>query len=75
MITSIPSYVVFHFLPARREGPLPLDTVVKDYIRLSVDTNNRSSNTKYCLAQMLHEEMDGRVGRSLLAAANMRDIW
>ena len=70
-----PSYTIVHFLPARREGPLPLGEVVRDYIRLSVDTNNRSSNTKYCLAQMLHEEMDGREGRSLLAAANMRDIW
>ena len=59
----------------RKEGPLPLDEVIKDYVRLAVDCDNNTSNTKYCVAQMLQSAMEGAPGKALLAAANMREIW
>lgn len=60
---------------SRKEGLLPLEEVIKDYIRLAVDCDNNTSNTKYCVAQMLQSAMEGKEGRALLAAANMREIW
>ena len=59
----------------RKEGPLSLDEVIKDYVRLAVDCENNTSNTKYCVAQMLQSAMEGAPGKALLAAANMREIW
>jgi tRNA-dihydrouridine synthase 2 len=58
----------------RKEGPLSLDEVIKDYVRLAVDCENNTSNTKYCVAQMLQSAMEGAPGKALLAAANMREI-
>ena len=60
---------------SRKEGPLPLEDVIKEYLRTAVDYDNYSTNTKYCLAQMMHENMETREGQSLLAASNMREIW
>ena len=62
-------------LTCRKEGPLPLEEVIKDYVRLAVDCDNNTSNTKYCVAQMLQSAMEGPQGKALLAAANMREIW
>ena len=59
----------------RKEGPLPLTEVIKDYIRLAIECNNNTSNTKYCVAQMLQSAMEGKDGKALLAATNMREIW
>jgi tRNA-dihydrouridine synthase 2 len=58
----------------RKEGPLPLTEVIKDYIRLAIECNNNTSNTKYCVAQMLQSAMEGKDGKALLAATNMREI-
>lgn len=61
--------------PPRREGPLPVEEVVKAYIRTAVDTDNYYANTKYCLAQIMHNDMDTPEGQALLAANSMREIW
>ena len=59
----------------RREGPLPLQDVIRDYICLAVDSGNRSANTKYCIAQMLRERIAEKEGQALFAASNMKEIW
>ena len=59
----------------RKEGPLPLEEVIRDYVKLAVDCDNNTSNTKYCVAQMLQSAMEGPSGKALLGAANMREIW
>lgn len=59
----------------RKEGLLPLEDVIRDYVRLAVDCDNNTSNTKYCVAQMLQSAMEDATGKALLAAANIRDIW
>lgn len=59
----------------RKEGPLPIDDVIREYLKLAVDYDNYHSNTKYCLAQLLHDNMDSPEGRALLASSSMRDLW
>lgn len=62
----------------RKDGPVPVNEVVKEYIKLAVDYDNHDGNTKYCLAQMMHENMDSVEGRRLLSAHSMQeicDIW
>ena len=68
------SYVQW-MLFCRKEGLLPLEEVIRDYIQLAVDCDNNTSNTKYCVSQMLQSAMEEKDGRALLAAANMRQIW
>ena len=52
-----------------------MNEVVKEYIKLAVDYDNHDGNTKYCLAQMMHENMDSVEGRRLLSAHSMQEIW
>lgn len=59
----------------RKEGPLPSEEVIRQYIRLAVDYDNYFPNTKYTLAQMMQELLDTAKGRALLATNSMRDIW
>ena len=59
----------------RKEGLLPLEEVIRDYVRLAVDCDNNTSNTKYCVAQMLQSAVESAPGKALIAAANMREIW
>ena len=64
-------------LLCRKEGALPHTEMIQRYLKLAVDTDNYSSNTKYCLAQMLQggQVMDSREGQALLSAGPMREIW
>jgi len=61
--------------PCRKEGPLPSEEVIRQYIQLAVDYDNYFPNTKYTLAQMMQEVLDTAKGRALLATNSMRDIW
>ena len=59
----------------RKEGPLPLNDVIKQYLKIAVDTDNNISNTKYAIAQMLQSSVVNKDGQALLAAGSMREIW
>ncbi|XP_046842826.1 tRNA-dihydrouridine(20) synthase [NAD(P)+]-like [Xenia sp. Carnegie-2017] len=62
----------------RKEGPLPIDTVIKDFIKFAVEYDNSFSNTKYCLAQMMHEVLESSKGIALKHSRTMKelcDIW
>ncbi|XP_065915860.1 tRNA-dihydrouridine(20) synthase [NAD(P)+]-like [Dysidea avara] len=62
----------------RKEGLLPVDQVARDYLQLAVDYDNYASNTKYCLAQLLHDQLETELGQSLMKARTMRelcDVW
>ena len=61
-------------IPYRKEGPLPVDEVAKEYIKLAVDYDNYFPNTKYTLAQMVLTT-DLNKGRALLATSSTREIW
>ncbi|KAJ6666070.1 hypothetical protein lerEdw1_000974 [Lerista edwardsae] len=58
----------------RKEGPLPLKEVMQEYIKYAVRYDNHYTNTKYCLCQMLREQLENAQGKKLHAAQSMREI-
>lgn len=42
----------------RKEGKLPVKDVVKDYVKIAIETDNGFSNTKYCILMTMHDDMD-----------------
>ena len=77
-MTTIFLHIVILFVricTPRKEGVLPIDDVIKDYVKLAVDYDNYHSNSKYCLAQLLHDNMDSPQGKALLASNTMRELW
>ena len=59
----------------RKEGLLPIDDIIRDYVKLAVDCDNYHANSKYCLAQLLHDNMASPQGKALLASSTMRELW
>ncbi|XP_075693600.1 tRNA-dihydrouridine(20) synthase [NAD(P)+]-like isoform X2 [Rhinoderma darwinii] len=58
----------------RREGLLPLEDVMRDYIRHAVRYNNHYTNTKYCLCQIMRDQLESPLGRKLHAVQSALDI-
>lgn len=58
----------------RRGGFLPLEDVMRDYIRHAVMYNNHYTNTKYCLCQMMRDQLESPLGRKLHATQSTLDI-
>lgn len=62
----------------RKEGKLPLDTVIEKYIRYAVDYDYNVWNTKYCIQQMLGSLQESERGKVLLSAQQMEvicELW
>lgn len=59
----------------RKEGPLPMEAVIKSYLKLAVDCDNSPSNTKYCVQNILRELQDSPLGRKFLDAQTLEQIW
>ncbi|XP_072279186.1 tRNA-dihydrouridine(20) synthase [NAD(P)+]-like isoform X2 [Pyxicephalus adspersus] len=58
----------------RKEGILSIDDVICDYIRHAVNYNNHYTNTKYCLCQMLRDQLESTLGKKLHAAQSTKEI-
>ncbi|KAH0619513.1 hypothetical protein JD844_000195, partial [Phrynosoma platyrhinos] len=58
----------------RKEGPCLLKDVMQEYIKYAVRYDNHYTNTKYCLCQMLREQLENAQGRKLHAAQSMQEI-
>ncbi|XP_061450186.1 tRNA-dihydrouridine(20) synthase [NAD(P)+]-like isoform X2 [Rhineura floridana] len=58
----------------RKEGPWPLKDVMQEYIKYAVRYDNHYTNTKYCLCQMLREQLENAQGKKLHAAQSMQEI-
>uniref|UniRef100_A0A2A4JSU6 DRBM domain-containing protein n=1 Tax=Heliothis virescens TaxID=7102 RepID=A0A2A4JSU6_HELVI len=58
----------------RKEGMLPMDTVIKEYLKLAVDFDNSPSNTKYCVQNILRELQDTPRGRQFLDCQTLEQI-
>ena len=56
-------------------GPLPINEVAQDYVKTAIDYDNSSGNTKYCLAQIMHKNIETSEWRKLMAARTMEEIW
>ncbi|XP_060109688.1 tRNA-dihydrouridine(20) synthase [NAD(P)+]-like [Heteronotia binoei] len=58
----------------QKEGSQPLNEVVQEYIKYAVRYDNHYTNTKYCLCQMLREQLENAQGKKLHAAQSMQEI-
>lgn len=57
-----------------KEGKLPLDDVIKNYLKYAVDYDNSPSNTKYCIQNMLRELQDTEKGKKFLETQTLQQI-
>ncbi|XP_053522536.1 tRNA-dihydrouridine(20) synthase [NAD(P)+]-like isoform X2 [Artibeus jamaicensis] len=57
-----------------KEGLRPLEEVMRKYIRYAVQYDNHYTNTKYCLCQMLREQLESPQGKLLHAAQSSQEI-
>ncbi|KAK2505654.1 hypothetical protein MC885_006947 [Smutsia gigantea] len=57
-----------------KEGLRPREEVMQKYIQYAVKYDNHYTNTKYCLCQMLREQLESSQGRLLHAAQSSREI-
>ncbi|KAJ8002839.1 hypothetical protein DPEC_G00163140 [Dallia pectoralis] len=58
----------------RSQGLLPLEEVMKEYLKYAVRYDNHAFNTKYCLCQMLRDKVESPMGKQLLSAQTNEDI-
>lgn len=59
----------------RKEGLLPIDDVIKDYLKYCIDYDNSPSNTKYCVQNILRELQETPRGKAFLEAQTLEQIW
>ncbi|CAL8360734.1 unnamed protein product [Lota lota] len=58
----------------RRQGLLPVQQVMEDYLRYAVRYDNHAFNTKYCLCQMLRDKVESVMGKRVQTAQTLADI-
>lgn len=58
----------------RKEGLLPMEDVIKTYLKYAVDCNNPPSNTKYCIQNILREQQESPLGRKFLGCQTLEQI-
>ncbi|KAL7742907.1 hypothetical protein ACLKA6_016264 [Drosophila palustris] len=58
----------------RKEGVLPIDTVIEKYLRLCVDYDNAPHNTKYCVQSILKELQETPRGKRFLQCQTLQQI-
>ncbi|GLG92361.1 tRNA-dihydrouridine synthase 2-like protein [Gryllus bimaculatus] len=58
----------------RAEGKLPLDEVIKSYLKYAVDFDNAPANTKYCIQNMLRELQETPRGKKFLEAQTLEQM-
>ncbi|KAL5276567.1 DUS2 family protein [Megaselia abdita] len=59
----------------RKEGVLPMDDLIKKYLKLCVDYDNTPSNTKYCVQSILQDQQETPRGRKFLNCQTLQQIW
>ncbi|KAK9300601.1 hypothetical protein QLX08_006756 [Tetragonisca angustula] len=61
-----------------KEGLLPMEDVIKSYLKYAVDCDNPPSNTKYCIQNILREQQESTLGRKFLNSQTLEqicDLW
>ncbi|KAK2162982.1 hypothetical protein LSH36_88g05027 [Paralvinella palmiformis] len=58
----------------RKDGLLPLETVMNSYLKYAVNYDSHAINVKYCLQQMMKDQLDTDKGRALLSIATIGEI-
>jgi tRNA-dihydrouridine synthase 2 len=59
----------------RPAGMLPMEQVIRDYLKLAVDYDNSPSNSKYCVQNILRELQESPLGKSFLETQTLEQIW
>ena len=59
----------------KKDGLVPLDQVIVSYLKYTIDYDNVFSNTKYCIQCMLRDQQETAVGKRLLEAKTVEEIW
>uniref|UniRef100_G3MRS0 DRBM domain-containing protein n=1 Tax=Amblyomma maculatum TaxID=34609 RepID=G3MRS0_AMBMU len=57
-----------------KEGKKPIDDVIEQYLIYAIEYDNRATNTKYCIQQMLGSLQESDRGKALLASQQMEEI-
>jgi len=58
----------------RKEGLLPLEVILKDYLTIALSINNHYINCKYCMLQMMKSEQESDDGVIIRASENIQEI-
>ena len=59
----------------RSEGMLPIEDLIRAYLRLAVDFDNSPSNTKYCIQNILRDLQETPLGKRFLETQTLEQIW
>lgn len=59
----------------RKEGQLPLDDVIVEYLKLCIEYDNTPTNAKYCVQMMLRDLQDTPRGKRFLEVQTLEEIW
>ena len=59
----------------RSEGPLPVEEVAREYVKVAIEYDAFPANVKYCLAQILVNDLETPLGRKLLSSNTLEDVW
>lgn len=63
------------YVPIPGVALLPLDDVIKELLKLSIEFDNNPSNTKYCIQNMLRELQETPRGKKFLECQTLEEIW
>ncbi|XP_014207131.1 tRNA-dihydrouridine(20) synthase [NAD(P)+]-like [Copidosoma floridanum] len=58
----------------RSKGMLPMEEVIRSYLKLAVDYDNSPSNTKYCVQNILRDLQESPLGRRFLDTQTLEQI-
>lgn len=58
-----------------KNGLLPMNDVIKSYLKYAVDYDNLPSNTKYCIQNILREQQESTLGKKFLGTQTLEQMW
>ncbi|XP_052816141.1 tRNA-dihydrouridine(20) synthase [NAD(P)+]-like [Mya arenaria] len=58
----------------RKQGILPVKDVVKEYLKIAIEMDNDFPNTKYCILNLMHVNMDQKEGLDTQVAKCIQEI-
>lgn len=56
-------------------GPIDLERVMYDYLKLCIEYDNSPHNSKYCIQMMLRDMQESERGRKFLDCQTLEEIW
>ncbi|KAG8012430.1 tRNA-dihydrouridine(20) synthase [NAD(P)+]-like [Nibea albiflora] len=57
-----------------KQGPLPVERVMEEYLKYAIRYENNAFNTKYCLCQMLRDKVESPLGKQVQVAQTIAEI-